>query len=93
MERNLSNPWGCHHKRTWGPISTPAHLRTLPTLYLYPDAREGLLDVQSCQQPSEPPKCVQLMWRIPISEGQPMVPWTVRPNYWPSCYLVPKIQM
>ena len=32
--------------------------------------------LQSCQQPSEPVKCVQLMWRIPISEGQPMVPWT-----------------
>ena len=26
----------------------------------------------------------QLMWRIPISQGQPMVPWTVRPNYCPN---------
>ena len=72
---------------------TPAHLQTWPTLYLYPDAREGLLGVQSCQQPSEPPKCVKLMLRIPIPQGQPMVSWTVRLNYWPSCYRGPKIQM
>ena len=93
MERNLSKPWGPHHKQTWGPFITPAHLRTWPTLYLYPDTGEGRLGVQSCQQPSEPQKCVQFMWRIRISQGQPMVPWTVRPNYWPSCYLGPKIQM
>ena len=56
MERNLSKPWGPHHKRTWGAIITLAHLRTWPTLYLYPDAREALLGVQSCQQPSEAPE-------------------------------------
>ena len=93
MDRNLSKPWGPHHIQTWVPIITPAHLRTSPTLYLYPGDQEGLLGVQSCKQPSEPPKCVQLMRRIPIFQGQPMVPRTVRPNYWPRCYLGPKIQM
>ena len=28
---------------------TPANLQTWPALYLYPDAREGLLGVQSCE--------------------------------------------
>ena len=83
MEKNLSKPWGPHHKGTWGPSITPAHLRTWLTLFLYPDAREGLLGVLS-QQPSEARKCVQLMWSMPISQGQPMVPWTVRPKYGPS---------
>ena len=86
MERNLSNPWGPHHIRTWVPIFTPAHLRTWPTVYLYPGNREGQPGVQSCQQPSETPKLVRLMWTIPVSQSQSMVPWTVRRNYWPSCY-------
>ena len=86
MERNLSNPWGPHHIRTWVPIFTPAHLRTWPTVYLYPGDREGQLGVQSCQQPSETLKLVRLMWTIPVSQSQSMVPWTVRRNYWPSCY-------
>ena len=93
MEKNLSKSWGPHHKRTWGLFITPAHLRTWQTQYPYPDAREGLLGVQSYQRPSEPRKCVQPMWRIPISQGQPMVPWTVRPNYWPSCYPDSKTRM
>ena len=33
------------------------------------------------------------MWRIPISQGQPMVLWTVRLNYWPNYCLGPKTQM
>ena len=74
MERNLSKPWGPHHIRTGVPIITPDHLRTLPTLYLYPGSGEGQLGVQSCQEPSGAPTCVQLMWKIPISQGQPMVP-------------------
>ena len=93
MERNLSKPRGPHHIWTSVSIITPANLQTWPTPYLYPGEREGQIGVQSCQQPSGPPKCVQPMWRIPISQGQPMSPWTVRPNYWPSCYLGPKIQM
>ena len=93
MEKNLSKPCGLYHKRTWGFFITPAHLRTWQTQYLYPDALEGLLGAESCQRPSEPPKCVQPIWRIPISQGQPMVPWTVRLNYWPSCYPDPKIRM
>ena len=93
MEKNLSKPWGLHHKRTWGLLITPAHLRTWQTQYLYADAQEGLLGVQSCQQPSEPPKRVQFMWSIAIYEGQPMVPWIVRPSYRPSCYVDPKNRM
>ena len=93
METNLSKPWDLHHMRTWVPIFTPAHRRSWPTLYLYPGDREGHLRVHSCQQPAGALKCVQLMWRIPFSEGQPMVPWTVLLNYWPSDYLGPNIQM
>ena len=37
--------------------------------------------------------CVQLMCRIPISQGQAMVPWTVRLNYWPNYCLGQKLQM
>ena len=65
MGGNLSKPWNPHHIRTSVPIFTPAHLRTWPTLYLYPDDQEGQLGVQSCQQPAGTLKCVQLMWRNP----------------------------
>ena len=36
MERSHWKPWDPHHTQTWGPAITPAHLRTWPTLYLYP---------------------------------------------------------
>ena len=93
MEKNHLKPWDSHHIRTWVPSFTLAHLRTWPTLCLYPGDREGQLGVQSCGLLAGTLKCVQLIWRIPISQGQPMVPWTVRPNYWPNYCLVPKIQM
>ena len=41
MERNLSKPWGPHHKRTWGPIITPAHLRTLADTVSLPRRPRG----------------------------------------------------
>ena len=93
MDRNHSKPWDPHHIRTWVPPFTPAHLQTWPTLYLYPGGQEGHLGVQSCQQLAGTLKCANLMWRIPISQRQPMVPWTVRPNYWPNYCLGPKILM
>ena len=81
MERNHSKPWDLHHIRTWVPILTPAHLRTWSTLDLYQGNQEGQLGVNNCQQLAETLRCVRLIWRIPISQGQPMVPWTVRPKY------------
>ena len=93
MERNHSKHCNHQHIRTWVPIFAPAYLQTWRTLYLYPGNREGHLGVQSCQQLPGALKCDQLMWRIPISQGQSMVPWTVRPNYWPNYCLGPKIEM
>ena len=84
MERNHLKYWDPHHIQTWVPTLTPAHLRTYPTLCLYPGDREGQYGVQNCQRLAGTVKCVQLMLRIPISQVQPMVPWTVRPNYWPN---------
>ena len=40
MERNHSKPWDLHNTQTWVPALTPAHLRTWPTLCLYPGDRE-----------------------------------------------------
>ena len=93
MERNHSKPWDPHHMRTWGPTFTLAHLRTWPTVFLYPGGREGEHGVQSCQPLAGTLKFVQLMRRIPISQNQLMVPWTVRPNYWPNYCPDPKIQL
>ena len=93
MEGNHSKPWDPHHIRTWVPTFTPAHLQTWLTLCLSPGNREGQHGVQSCQPLAGTLKCAQLMWRILISQSQLMVPWTVRPNYWPNYCLGPKIQM
>ena len=70
MERNHSKLWDPHHIRTWVPTFTPAHLRTWPTLSLYPGDGEGQHGVQSCLPLAGTLKCVQLMWMIPISQGQ-----------------------
>ena len=70
-----------------------AHLQTWPTLCLYPGDRECQHGVQSCQPLAGTQKCVQPMWRSPIPQGQPVVPWTVQPNYWPNNCLGPKTQM
>ena len=61
MEGNLSKSSDPHHIQTWVAIFTPVHLRTCPTLYLYPGDREIQLGVRSCQQPAGTLKCVQLM--------------------------------
>ena len=93
MKKNHLKPLDPHHIWTRVPSFTPACLRTCPTLCLYPDNRQGQLGVQSCQPLAGTLKCVQLMWRIPISQGQLMVPRTVQPSYWPNYCLSPKIQM
>ena len=77
MEKNLSKPWDPHLTRTWVPTFTPAHLRTWPTLCRYPGDSEGQHGVHSCPSLARTLKCVQLMWRSPISQGQPRVPWTM----------------
>ena len=61
MERNHSKPWDPHHIRTWVPSLTPAHLRTWPTLCLYPSDREGQYGVRSCQSLAGALKCAPLM--------------------------------
>ena len=93
MEKNHSKPWDPHHMWTWVPTFGPAHLQTGPTLCLYPGDREGQHGVRSYHELAGTLKIVQLMWTIPLSQGQPMVPWTVRPNYCPNYRLGPKIQM
>ena len=57
MERNDSKPWDPHHKRTWDPTLTPAHLRTWPTLCHYPGDREGQYGARSCQSLAGALKC------------------------------------
>ena len=84
MERNQSKPWDPHHTRTWVIALPHGHLRTGPTVCLYPGDREGQHSVQSCQPLAGTLMCVQLMWRSPIPQGEPTVSWTVRPNYWPK---------
>ena len=61
MEKNHSKPWDPPHTRTWVPTLTPAHLRTWPTLCLYPDDREGQYGVRSCQSLAGALKCAPLM--------------------------------
>ena len=61
MERNYSKPWDPHHTRTWVPALTLAHLRTWPTLCLYPGNREGQYGVQSCQSLAGALECAPLM--------------------------------
>ena len=61
MERNQSKPWDPHHTRTWVPALTPAHLRTSPTLCLYPGDRKGQYGVRSSQPLAGALKCVPLM--------------------------------
>ena len=56
----------------------------LPVLLLCAHAVCGLL-VCSC--------LMHVCAHYTISQSQLMVPWTVRPNYWPNCCLGPKIQM
>ena len=93
MERNHSKAGDPHHIRTSVPTLTPAHLRPWPTLCLYRGNREGQRGVRSCQPLAGTLKCVQLMSKILISQSQLMVPWTVRPNYWPKYCLGLKLQM
>ena len=93
MERNHSKPWDLDHIRTWVPTLTPAQLLTWLTLCLYPGNGEGQHGVQTCQPLAGALKCVQLVWRIPISQRQLLVPCSVRPNYWPDYCLGPKLQM
>ena len=57
MEKNHSKPWDLHHTRTWVPALTPAHLRTWPTLCLYPGDQEGQYGVRSCQSLAHPEVC------------------------------------
>ena len=61
MERNHSKPWDPHRKRTWVPTLSPAHLRTWPTLCLYPGDGEGKYGVRSCQPLAGAQKRVPLM--------------------------------
>ena len=61
MEKNHSKPWDFHHTRTTVLALTPAHLRTWPTLYLYPGDREGQHGGRSCQSLAGAPKCDPLM--------------------------------
>ena len=68
MEKNHSKPWNAHHIRTWVPTFTLAHLRTRPTLCLYPGDREGRHGIQSFKPLAGTLKCVQHMWRISISQ-------------------------
>ena len=93
MERKLSKPLGSPPHTDMGSYHYSGPPTDLADTVCLPIDRKGELGVQSCQQQSGPTKFVQLMWKIPIPQGQPMVPWTVRPNYWPSCYLGPKIPM
>ena len=61
MERNHSKRLDPNHTRTCVPTLTPAHLRTWPTLCLYPGNREGQYGVPSCQSLAEAPRCAPLM--------------------------------
>ena len=92
METNHSKPWDPHLTQTWVPALTSAHLRTWPTLCLYPGDQEGQHGVQSCQSLAGALNGAQLMLRSPIPQGPPMVPWTVRHNYWPKYCLDLKTQ-
>ena len=64
-----------------GPGTDLADTVSLPRQPRGPASRPGTL------------KCGQFMWRIPISQGGLMVPWTVRPNYCPNYCLGLKMQM
>ena len=43
-------------------------------------------------QPQGPPKWARLEFRNNIIQGQPTVPWIIRPNCWPNFCLDQKIQ-
>ena len=92
MERNHWQYTDPDHVQTQGPTRTLTRRPTEPRQHPCQGDRDPSIQ-EHVVQPQGLPKWARLELRNNIIQGQPTVPWIIRPNCWPNFCLDQKIQM